>query len=529
MSENKNENEIINGSIIGAESSENDSPAEAAIVENYIIDGEKASGEMYEALYEADKKKSKKGEKLKAAFTTKSFRFGMHSSALTALVIVLVIAVNILAGHLPGTLNSIDISANEVYSIGSQTKELLDSLEEDITISVLSAKDSSDENINALLDKYEGNSKHITVKYIDTSTDVGASQTYSDYNANSLIVSNGEKETVIDYADIYQQDYSSYYTTGSVSTSFDGEGQITSAIYKMTADNAQMLYCLTGHGETELGTSVSNMISKQNMETSDLNLLASDVPEDCSAIIINGPTEDISADEAEKLKEYISSGGNVMLLLAFSMESQPNLDSVLNAYGVQRAGGIAMETSGNMYNYAINIIAGIESTDITSELADEKANIIMTNVIAIKASETEGITSTTLLSSSDGAYAKQPQEGQLATLEKEAGDTDGPFAYAVLCEEDENGGKLAVVASETLLEDAITQSLPVSNLEFFISCMADMCGGGNPVSIDAKSMDIEYLTIPALHSMIWLVVCVVLIPLVIFVTGLVIWLIRRKR
>ncbi len=478
------------------------------------------------------KKKNGKAAAFKNAFRTKNFRFGMHSSALTAVVIAVVVVINILAGHLPGTLNSIDLSSNNVTSIGSQTEKLLDSLDEDVTISVLSAEDSSDSNINALLDKYKKASKHITIKYIDTSTDLGASQTYADYSANSVIVACGDKESVVDYYDIYQQDYSSYYTTGQASTSFDGEGQITSAINKVTSENALTLYCLTGHGETSLGTSSSSMISKQNMIVSDLNLLASDIPDDCSAVIINGATDDLSADEAAKLNDYIKNGGSVMVLMAYTENSQPNLDGVLNAYGIQRANGsaIAMETSGNSYNYPINIIAGIESTDITSDLVSEKANIIMTNAVALKTADVDGVTITDLLTSSDGAYAKVPQNGQLTTLEKESGDVSGPFVYAVMAEDDAEGGKLAVVASQTLLEDQITQSLPVGNLEFFVNCLVDMCGESSvaSVSIEAKNMDIEYMTIPALHSMMWMAVCI-LIPLVIFIIGLVIWLTRRRR
>ena len=189
-----------------------------------------------------------------------------------------------------------------------------------------------------------------------------------------------------------------------------------------------------------------------------------------------------------------------------------------------------METSGSYYNYPINIIAGIESADITSDLASEKANIIMTNAIALKTTDADAVTITDLLTSSDSAYAKVPQNGQLTTLEKESGDVSGPFVYAVMSEDDAEGGKLAVVASQTLLEDQITQSLTVGNLEFFVNCLADMCGesGVNAVSIEAKSMDIEYMTIPALHSMIWMAVCV-LIPFVILITGLVVWLARRKR
>lgn len=579
MSDNMNEKDMEN---IGAAAAEN--PAETDITNNAAInDAEININEEQEASAPADKKTAKKssarGAAFKNSFKTKSFKFGTRSSAITAVVIAGAVVINVLAAHLPGSLNSIDMSSADLYSIGSQTEALLDSLDEDVTISILAAKDSADENISNLLERYEKGSKHITIKYIDTTTDIGASDTYSDYSANSLIVSCGVKESVIDYYDIYQTDYSNYYTTGTASTDFDGEGQITSAINKVTSDSSQMMYCTTGHGESEVSASVSSMISKQNMLTSDLNLLAEDVPKDCEVILINGPASDISADEAEKLINYINGGGNVMVLLTYTDNDLPNVDKVLNAYGIQRADGIVMETSGNSYNYPINVFAEIESSDITSGLAAEKANIIMTYAIGLKTVDKENVDITELLSSSDGAYAKVPVDGKLATLEKESGDINGPFLYAVMAELDtdddddaedliddddsdaddeddaviddsddeddvvtddsddtddvneEQGGKLIVISSETLIEDAITQQLPVANLEFFMNCIVDMCGenDGISVSIEPKNLDVDYITVPALHSMIWMAVCIILIPLIIFITGLVIWLIRRKR
>jgi ABC-2 type transport system permease protein len=490
-----------------------------------------ADPEIKEESAAEDEKKEKKTGKLINSFKTKNFRFGMYSSSLTAIVIVVVILLNIAAAHLPGSLNSIDLSTADIYSIGEQTENLLDELEDDITISVLASEDSADENINNLLERYEKASKHITVKYIDTNTDIGASEQYSNYSANSLIVSCETNEIVIDYYSIYQTDYSDYYTTGTASTSFDGEGQITSAIYKLTSGESPMIYCVTGHGESSLGSSVSSMISKQNMVVSDLNLLASDVPDDCEAVIINGPTEDFAADETQKLADYISNGGNVMILLAYTENSMTELKKLMNTCGVQTVDGIVMETSNNSYNYPINIFAGIESTDITEELASEKANILMTESIGLKTTETDDLTITELLSSSDGAYAKTPSGGQFTTLEKESGDTDGPFSLAVMSEDEETGGKLAVISSETLIEDYMAQ-YPVANIEFFVNCIVDMCGDDgtiSAVSIEPKSLDIEYMTISSLHAMIWMAVCIILIPLTIFITGLVIWLSRRKR
>lgn len=484
---------------------------------------------------ENEKKKEGKGTIRSAffqSFGTKHFRFGMYSTSATALAIVLVIAVNILCGHLPGSLNNVDLSSADIYSIGAETENLLEELDQEVTITVLSSEDTADENIDRLLDQYRHGSKKITVRYVDTETDPAAASQYENLSANSLIVSSENGESVIDYYDIYQTDFSSYYTDGTTSTSFDGEGQITSAIYKVTSGDALSLYVLTGHGEAALGSSVSSMIAKQNMLVSDLNLLSSGIPEDCVAVIVNGPVRDLSTEEADQLIQYISDGGSVMVLLSFTDEEMTNLKRVLRTYQVQLADGIVMETSGHCVSYPINILSGIASSEITDSLASEKANILFTNAIGLLASDSDTVTVTELLNSSDGAYAKIPENGSFATLEKASGDQEGPFSFAVLAEDGAEGGKLAVISSETLVEDAITQQYPVENLTFFMNCMTALCGervASDSVSIEPKSLDIEYLTIPALHQMLWFFACVILIPVGVFVTGLVIWLVRRKK
>ena len=80
---------------------------------------------------------------------------------------------------------------------------------------------------------------------------------------------------MIDYNNIYVSDYSSYYTTGSYSTSFDGEGQITSAVANVTSNEIPAAYTLTGHGESTVGSSLSSLMTKQNISLQDLNLMTS--------------------------------------------------------------------------------------------------------------------------------------------------------------------------------------------------------------------------------------------------------------
>lgn len=76
------------------------------------------------------------------------------------------------------------------------------------------------------------------------------------------------KSTTISFSDIIQSDYYSYYTTGSASeSSFDGEGQLTSAINYVTSEETSKIYRTSGHGESTFSSSVSDLLTKNNLET----------------------------------------------------------------------------------------------------------------------------------------------------------------------------------------------------------------------------------------------------------------------
>ncbi|MCI8284455.1 MAG: hypothetical protein HFE90_04200 [Firmicutes bacterium] len=472
---------------------------------------------------------------IKASLHTKNVKFGAYSSALTAIVVAVAVAVNLLFSNVLSDKITFDMSPDDLYSIGSQTKEFLKDLDEDVAITVLADKDNSDSTINQLLDMYKGASGHIKVDYVDPNVDINAANAYSGLGSNSLVVSCGSKETTIDINSIYVSDYSSYYTTGEVQTSFDGEGQITSAIDYVTSDNLPMLYNITGHGEIAVSAKVSSLISKENIQMSDLNLMTSGgIPEDCDSLLINAPSKDYTAEEAKIVIDYLNNGGSAMVLSYYTENDMTNFESILNAYGINISEGIVMESSSNYYQYPMYIIPDIESTELTGELADERANILIFNAQGLTANEESEAQTTKLLSSSGGAYSKPITGGRLETYEKEAGDIDGPFAYAYLSEKssDDKEGRMIVVSSVTLIDDGITQNTSLGNLDFYMNCLSYLTGGGeadSSISIDAKNINAEYMTVPAMHAMTFMFVTIILIPAVILIIGLVIWVKRRKR
>ena len=278
---------------------------------------------------------------------------GSYALAVTAVVLAILIAVNILASVLPTALTKLDISATKLYSITSSTKVVVNNLEKDVTIYWVVQSEKEDEVIENLLGKYESLSSHITVtkKNPDVYPTFTAQYTDEDVPNNSLIVECGEKSRYISYNDIYLTDVD--YTTYSYVYSFDGEGAITSAIDYVISDELPKVYTLEGHGEAELPAEFQTQIGKENMELESFSLLNTDeIPEDADALLIYAPESDISDEEAGLLEDYLEGGGK-LLVIAGPTEggTLTNLYSVLETYGVEAADGLVVEADREHYAF----------------------------------------------------------------------------------------------------------------------------------------------------------------------------------
>ena len=73
----------------------------------------------------------------------------------------------------------------------------------------------------------------------------------------------------------------------------------------MTSENLPNVYVLSGHGEQELSSDVTDMIRQDNMEYESLSLLSLEaVPEDAAAVLIHVPSSDLGDDETAVLISY---------------------------------------------------------------------------------------------------------------------------------------------------------------------------------------------------------------------------------
>lgn len=241
-----------------------------------------------------------------------AFCGGAYSLILSAVVLTILIVVNILVNALPENLTKYDISAAKLYSITSNTKAVVNGLDEDVTIYWIVQVDKEDAVIENLLNKYDSLSDHIQIVKKNPDVYPTFAEQYTDEEAanNSLVVECGERSRFIGYDDIYVQEADIY--SYSYNTSFDGEGAITSAIDYVVNEEQPKIYLLEGHGERELPASFKEQIEKENIQLEQLSLLNVDsIPEDAAGIMIYAPSSDISREEQTMLADYTKKGGKL--------------------------------------------------------------------------------------------------------------------------------------------------------------------------------------------------------------------------
>lgn len=469
-------------------------------------------------------------QKYRWSVSSKKIKRGVFNSTFVLIGAVIVVVVNILSYQLPEGVKNIDVTNQKLYTLTEDTYTVLDDLDQDVTLYMLSAEDEADDIISKTLKRYAEASDHITVEYVDPTVSPNFYSTYTDTTPteDSVIVVSGDYSKVIDYYDIYE--YTVDYTTYTQSISaYDGEGQITSAISYVTSGDMQTVYIIAGHGETELDSSFTDALEKLNLSVEDLTLLTEDaVPDDAAAVIINGPTSDFSEDDAQKIIDYLASGGKALITTSYEATGDmTNFDSVLAEYGMQVSQGIVMESDrSSYYQYPFYLLPNIVSADQTANV-EGYIMIVDAQAVTNIDEDSETLTFTSLLESSSSAYLKTNLD-TMTTYEKEDGDEEGTFILGANVVDSETGADVTVITSVVAFNDTVDSYVSGQNLELFKGIVSDYSDSETAVSIDAKEYTYDYLSVNqsfVIASAILLIVC---LPIVLIVLGILIWLRRRK-
>lgn len=445
---------------------------------------------------------------------TKAFRKGSYSTVIMVVIIAIVIAANVMFSKLPTAARNIDVSSNNLYSIGDTTHSVLDGLKNDVEVIVIKDKESTDKRISTLLAKYADYSDHIKVTYKDPVLYPSVLTTYDTEENNIVIKCDAtDKTTKVAFSDIIVTSTSYYGST--YETSFDGEGQLTKAIDYVSNENNKLIYTISGHGESDLGKNISELISKSNFNVKSVNLLVDNgIPDDCDMLICNQPTKDLADDELKLLREYMENGGKMTVVLADTTAETPNFDALMADYGISKVNGYIADTERYYGQNVYQIFPNYSSGDITGKFGSEEYTLLFGS-LGLKVEKTDGVTVDEFLTTSNKGAAVVGENDY----------TEGKYTLAAAATKDES--RFTVFGSASIIDDKFTSYYTnLMDLQVFMNSITANFDDVSNISIDSISLQTTYNTI-ANGSGIG-AIFIGIIPVALLILGFLRWFGRRK-
>lgn len=504
--------------------------------ENQNHDNEKdvvASDEVLNSDSTVEKSKISHREKIKNSFKSKKFKGGAYATSLSLVMIVIIIVLNLFVSELN---IKIDLTSDAKNSLTDETVDMIKNLKDEITIYYLAESGTEIEQFKNILENYEKVNSNIKLEYKDPVKYPKFASQYVDdeITAQSLLIVNetSGRAKYLDYSDLVvaEMDYTTYQSTV---TGLDVEGRVDAAIQYVTNEDLPKVYEVAGHGETAMTSTMTSLLSKENIETASLNTLTSEsIPEDCDVLFINQPQSDYSKEEVELIQTYFENGGDAIISVDYTTSELPNFTSLINSYGVNVVPGIILEGDSNYHrgNYMNELVPDIASHSFTEGIRSKKFVVVpVATGLTIAEDFDESITTTPILTTSNKAYSKT--DYMSSTSEKEANDVDGPFylGIEVTKEVNEEEMRLVIYSGKYMFDDSYLSTNVFGNQDLLINTVNDLAEQENTVNIRTTSLAGDYLVMTSAQKNRNGAIVTFIIPLVFIIAGVAVTVQRRRK
>ena len=486
-----------------------------------------------------------KGNK-KSVFSKQRTKYGTYTVVLIALVLVGAIVINLLAVLLTQKLGlRADITDNRLYTISDTTVELLENLEEDIEVTVLTTEynyqnTSSYRPIREVLMRYEqlsGGKLH--VRYVDPYANPDIVAQYSELstpNEADIIIASSKRYTSIVPSDLY--DIRIDYSEGTQQQGLQAEQKFSSAIMYCLADELPVAVRTRGHGESEL-SSLNTLLTTANYTLDTVNLAVGELPERTALLIITNPQKDFTDEEIAVLEDYLNNSGNIIIFYDYTCPDLPNFELFMEDWGVRPMDYIVCDSEWN-YTSPRAVIPQLNSTHtMTSDVRSSTGEYVVSvdsrpwELIWGDGVVTGFRRTTAIMTSTATSYAKSTETGEnIQSYQKAAGDVDGPRYSGVLAEEsnDNTGNRSNIlflssgVAGDTLIDQDV-----FLNRNLLIHAVNFMNEDADALIVEARYATSSALSITGADArFIFWSLCVA-VPVAVLGAGVVVWFRRRNR
>ncbi|AFY48092.1 ABC-type uncharacterized transport system involved in gliding motility, auxiliary component [Nostoc sp. PCC 7524] len=261
----------------------------------------------------------------------RSTQAGTNAIVATLAVLVILGLINFL-----GTRYQLrtDLTEAQLFTLSPQSQELVRNLKQPVKIWVFDVIQNPQDR--ELLQNYRRKSSNFQFEYVDPQSRPGLAEKFGVKDYGEVYLESGERRQLVQAVNVNER---------------LSEVRLTNKLQQITSDRTAKVYFLQGHGERPLDSGAGSIsqalqaLGDRNYNSSPLNLAENTkVPDDADVVVVAGPKRGLFDAEVKALQDYLNRGGNALLMIDPS--TNPNLNSLLQEWGVRLDDRLAVDVSG---------------------------------------------------------------------------------------------------------------------------------------------------------------------------------------
>jgi len=440
----------------------------------------------------------------------------------------------------------LDMTKEQIFGISDASRELLKDITEPIEIVFFQPIDMYEKTVTGgkmivnCVKTFANEFPNITIREIDIIKEPGKANEFKTSNLSQnpstksvAIKSKGKPKLYADNAFFVTAQSTKRYWA------FNGEKTIVSGILTAVSVDEPLVYFTTGHSESypqEILTLFADNGYKLDMI--DLSMADQETVNEAKIIVICNPQKDfigasdiMEKSEIDKVASYLYQFGSVMYFSSPEVGALTNLDQLLSEYGIAfeqasivRDNEKALDIDGLYLNanyFVANNVGDELTASIRNQPSPSKTIVPRAKPIKILNIASERAVSPVLTSSAssyvvygDGTYSSPGASNLLVVAQK--------TQYV-----DNNPKTSLFLVSGSYLYLGLIPNDAYSNADILLNAMRIMTSKKVATDIKFKLFDSTALSMDMDEQGKWTLICILLLPTVVSVLGIVVWLRRR--
>ncbi|MBQ4170932.1 MAG: Gldg family protein [Ruminococcus sp.] len=493
-------------------------------------------------------KKEKTSKGFKAFLKSRKARHGSLAIAIVIGVIAVVVVINIIVGLLVDRFPNLkaDFTANNAYALQDETVDYLSHMSKDAKLYILSSEEYFTQGgeyfvqAKNLLEKMIAVSDgKLSIEYVDVTSNPSFTGKYSNIDWKSsdvlAVVECGDQyqALTVDECFTYNAEYYQMYGYRQYESTTIEQAVVTGVLNVATEDKVVVDF-ITGSGEADF-TTLKSILTSNAYQVNEVSLLTGDLDEDAKFAVIFAPSVDLDESTVEKLEKWLNNDGkygrNLIYVPSPENINSPNADALVESWGMKMTEGFVYETSED------HLFSGGDYFAFITDYGDYYTEGLKNKDIPVMVYQTRGIE----ITSENDAHALLNSSNRAGVIPYEPADdwkmedaiTGSPIAVAA--EGVKKGGDseshLIVFGSDRMLSQNFLKLNSVNNAEFVMNIFNTLSEKENEsVTITGKSLANSELGVTDLNtSGAMMIIFVVALPVVILLTGIIVWVRRRNK